>query len=111
MIDNFVEPLDPVSFCQKWVPRLTNLTPDRRGYRVASCELLSYITGKSLGSVQNWFDAKLSSSRRQPELIVERYLRLVDLIWEIESLFPAASYYAKAKQYLQKLPSVRKPKI
>lgn len=99
---NFIEPLDPELFCQKWIPRLIKINPDQRGYRTACCELLSYITGKTRGTVQNWFLKTNSSGYRQPEIIVGRYLRVLDLIWEVESLFPIPSYLAKAKEFLQK---------
>ncbi len=88
MMYNFNESLDPESFCQKWIPRLTGIQPNQRGYRTCSCQLLSYVLGKSRGTVENWFLQPSSKGYRQPEEIVGRYLKALDLIWEIETKFP-----------------------
>lgn len=95
------DPLDPEDFCQKWIPRLTGIQPNQRGYRRVCCQLLSFVLGKSLGTVQNWFLQPESPGYRQPEEIVGRYLKALDLIWEIESMFPSSSYLSQAREYLQ----------
>ncbi len=102
MTYNITDSLDPESFCQKWIPRLTGIQPHQRGYRTLSCQLLSFVLGKSQGTVQNWFLPAKSSGYRRPEKIVGRYLRALDLIWEIETMFPSSFY--QTRDYLQQNP-------
>lgn len=99
MMYNINDSLDPESFCQKWIPRLTGIQPNQRGYRTCSCQLLSYVLGKSRGTVENWFLQPSSKGYRQPEEIVGRYLKTLDIIWEIETKFPSSFY--QAQHYLQ----------
>jgi hypothetical protein len=104
MMYDLTNPLDPETFCQKWIPRLTGIQQNQRGYRTACCQLLSFLLGKSQGTVANWFLKPSSKGYRQPEEIVGKYLRALDLIWEIEALFPSSFYLSQARDYLQPPP-------
>ena len=100
--DDFIEPLTPQEFCKKWVPRLVGVTPVQRRYRLICCRLLSLVTGKTLGTIQNWFLNPSSASYRHPEVIVCFYLKLLDFCWEVESLSPISNSLLAVKQYLLK---------
>lgn len=99
MMYDLTNSLDPERFCQKWIPRLTGIKPNQRGYRRLSCQLLSFVLGKSQGTVENWFLQPESTGYRQPEAIVGRYLKALDLIWEIETMSPSSFY--QVREYLQ----------
>ena len=79
------EPLEPLEFCEKWVPKKKGVTPDRRNYRKACAELLAELTGNKEESVRQW----LFAPDRVP-LLVKRYLRVVDRLWQLEELFDKA---------------------
>jgi hypothetical protein len=79
------KPLEPLEFCEKWVPKKKGVTPDKRSYRKACAELLAELTGYKQESVRPW----LFAPDRVPAL-VKRYLRVVDRLWQLEDLFNKA---------------------
>lgn len=99
--------LEPEDFCQKWVPKLSNLQPEDWGFQTASCKLLSYLTGYTIGSVRNWFLKPTSPSYRKPDIIVLRYLKLLDTLWEVElvlgSLSNQSNSFQQVSDYLRNL--------
>jgi hypothetical protein len=74
-----LEPLEPGEFCLKWLPKFKNLYPEQYGYRKACCEFLAELTGYGTNTVNNW----LTDSTKTP-LLVKRYLRAIDLLWQLE---------------------------
>jgi hypothetical protein len=86
------EPLEPLEFCKKWVPKKKGVTLDKRSYKTACAELLAELTGYKQESVRQW----LFAPDRIPSL-VKRYLRVVDRLWQLEELFDKASEIFKNK--------------
>ncbi len=79
------EPLEPEEFCAYWIPRLKNLEPDERNYRKICASLLSELTENTIKTCNNWLtpDPKLRCS-----LLIRKYLRVLDLLWQLESIVP-----------------------
>jgi hypothetical protein len=75
------QPLEPLEFCQRWVPKKKKINLDEYGYKKACAELLAELTGYQESSVRPW----LFAPERVP-LVVKRYLRAVDKLWQLEEL-------------------------
>lgn len=74
-----IKSLQPIEFCQKWVPKTKGKRPGEYGYRKACCELLSELTGSEPTTTNNW----LAPGYRTP-LLLGRYLQVVDSLWNIQ---------------------------
>ncbi|WP_250564862.1 hypothetical protein [Adonisia turfae] len=54
-IDAFMsQAVTPKEYCELWVPKFHDISPDERGYRQFCIKELARITGYSKGSIQNW---------------------------------------------------------
>ena len=77
------QPLSPPDFCQRWIPIKTGKQPQEYGYRKDSIKLLAELTGYGENTCDNW----LSNPEKVPRL-VKLYLRVVDILWQIQRLIP-----------------------
>jgi len=78
-----IEPMPPAKFCEKWVPVIKGKSPGDYGYRRSCCALLANLTGYKESTVSNWLIEGF-----QVPFLVGRYLRLLDVLLEIQILLP-----------------------
>jgi len=83
-IDNWLlQPMEPVTFCIKWLPEKYNLEWGDRHARETACQMLSYYTGHAPSTWNSW----LSKQEKIP-IIIKRYLKIIDLVWQLKRLLP-----------------------
>ena len=90
-IDDWLfQPIEPMDFCIKWLPRKYELSWGDRHARESACSMLSYITGHA---TTTW-NIYLTYPKKIP-MIVKKYLRVIDIIWELKRLLilPLQSLY------------------
>lgn len=90
-IDDWLfQPIEPIDFCIKWLPRKYELSWGDRHARESACCMLSYITGHA---TTTW-NIYLTYPQKIPTL-VKKYLRVIDIIWELKRLLilPLHSLY------------------
>ena len=90
-IDDWLfQPIEPIDFCIKWLPRKYELSWGDRRARESACCMLSLLTGHA---TTTW-NIYLTYPQRIPNL-VKKYLRLIDIIWELKRLLilPLHSLY------------------
>ena len=90
-IDDWLfQPIEPIDFCIKWLPRKYELSWGDRRARESACCMLSVLTGHA---TTTW-NIYLTYPQRIPNL-VKKYLRLIDIIWELKRLLilPLHSLY------------------
>ncbi|MGH2414114.1 MAG: hypothetical protein ACRDEA_10565 [Microcystaceae cyanobacterium] len=75
------KPLEPKEFCERWVPKKLGKHPHQYGYRKACCQMLAELTDHQESTVNSW----LSRSNKVP-VVIKRYLRAVDLLWQLEEV-------------------------
>ncbi len=90
-IDDWLfQPIEPIDFCIKWLPRKYELSWGDRRARESACCMLSLLTGHA---TTTW-NIYLTYPKKIPNL-VKKYLRLIDIIWELKRLLilPLHSLY------------------
>ncbi len=78
--------LDPVSFCERWVPVKVGIKPNQRGYKTACIQFLAKITESSSQTSKTWF----YSPHRTPK-IIELFLYNLDKLWRLEAILLQAT--------------------
>jgi len=73
--DSLFQPIEPIDFCIKWLPRKYELSWGDRRARESACCMLSYITGHA---TTTW-NIYLTYPNKIP-MIVMKYLRVIDII-------------------------------
>ena len=46
--------MNPLTYCQKWVPILYNIQPGTRGWKTACIKELARVTKAAVSTVKNW---------------------------------------------------------
>lgn len=77
-----LQPMEPVTFCIRWLPVKRRYKWGDYGARQAANEMLAEITGLEPGSWNNYL-----TSEDGPPIIYKRYLRAIDILWQILRLF------------------------
>jgi len=90
-IDDWLfQPIEPIDFCIKWLPRKYELSWGDRRARESACCMLSYITGHA---TTTW-NIYLTYPQKIP-MLLKKSLRVIDIIWELKRLLilPLQSLY------------------
>lgn len=79
------KPLEPLDFCNRWIPKLYNVQPDERGYKAACIRELEKITGTQYTTIERNWGADFSNRPEWVPRILKRE-HLLNLIQQAMNL-------------------------
>lgn len=80
------KPLEPLDYCQKWVPKYYGKQPGDWGYKAACIRELMRVTQKSQKAIEAW--GAEFSGRPEDVLVILRQADIINQVRELTALPP-----------------------